>query len=306
MPADEYLQAVLLGRDTLDAVDNAAVRALPPGDHFATHLHGTMELIICTGGSITLTLFRTPVTLAPGEYLVVYPQIPHCSDAGPQGCGILQLHFHTEVFQRLFSDTLQDRELYFLIDLAMKRRRFLKQTASPQFYDCALYLKEELEQKRPNYRRMCDLYLFQLILLLSRQVGAGVAPGSSLQNRHLMTAAQYIQQHYAEKITAAQVAELLRGNAPAAVGAVLAAPQHELLHLPHLLPHQQGRRAHGPARGELSPHPPRAGHGLWQPGPFFRHLQGENGRGPHPLLRPAEGRPRYNKVKTTPKRRKPP
>ena len=50
MPADEYLQAVLLGRDTLDAVDNAAVRALPPGDHFATHLHGTMELIICTGG----------------------------------------------------------------------------------------------------------------------------------------------------------------------------------------------------------------------------------------------------------------
>lgn len=207
MPADEYLQAVLLGRDTLDAVDNAAVRALPPGDHFATHLHSTMELIICTGGSITLTLFRTPVTLAPGEYLVVYPQIPHCSDAGAQGCGILQLHFHTEVFQRLFSDTLQDRELYFLIDLAMKRRRFLKQTASPQFYDCALYLKEELEQKRPNYRRMCDLYLFQLILLLSRQVGAGVAPGSSLQNRHLMTAAQYIQQHYAEKITAAQVAE---------------------------------------------------------------------------------------------------
>ena len=96
MPADEYLQAVLLGRDTLDAVDNAAVRALPAGDHFAAHLHSTMELIICTEGSITLTLFRTPVTLAPG---------------------------------------------------------------------------------------------------------------SSLQNRHLMTAAQYIQQHYAEKITAAQVAE---------------------------------------------------------------------------------------------------
>ena len=89
MPADEYLQAVLLGRDTLDAVDNAAVRALPAGDHFAAHLHSTMELIICTEGSITLTLFRTPVTLAPGEYLAVYPQIPHCSDAGPQGCCIL-------------------------------------------------------------------------------------------------------------------------------------------------------------------------------------------------------------------------
>ena len=72
MPADEYLQAVLLGRDTLDAVDNAAVRALPAGDHFAAHLHSTVELIICTEGSITLTLFRTPVTLAPGEYLAVY------------------------------------------------------------------------------------------------------------------------------------------------------------------------------------------------------------------------------------------
>src|SRR5699024_1151211 len=140
-------------------------------------------------------------------YMVVYPQIPHCSDAGRQGCAILQLHFHTEVFKRLFSDTLQDRELYFVLALAMKRGRFVKQTASPHFYDAALYLNEELQQTRPNCRRMCDLYRFQLILLLSRQVGAGVAPGSSLQNRHLMTAAQYIQQHYAEKITAAQVAE---------------------------------------------------------------------------------------------------
>ena len=207
MAADEYLQAVLLGRETLHVIDNAAARSLPAGDHFPTHLHNTVDLILCTEGSITLTLFQTPLTLGPGEYLVIYPHIPHCSDAGPAGCGILQLHFHTEAFRRLVADALKNRGLYFLLDVAMDRRRFLKRQATEQFYDCVLYLGQELEQKRPNYRRMCDLYLFQLILLLSRQVGEGMAPGSPLGNRHLMLAAQYIRQHYAEKITAAQVAE---------------------------------------------------------------------------------------------------
>lgn len=207
MAADGYLQAVLLGRDTLHLIDNAVVQALPPDDHFSTHLHNTVELILCTEGTITLTLFQTPLTLEKNEYLVIYPHIPHCSDAGPEGCSILQLHFHTEAFRRLVADALKDRELYFLLDVAMDRRRFLKQRATEQFYDCVLYLEQELEQKRPNYRRMCDLYLLQLILLLSRQIGEGIAPGSSLGNRHLITAAQYIQQHYAEKITAGQVAE---------------------------------------------------------------------------------------------------
>ena len=168
MAADGYLQAVLLGRDTLHLIDNAVVQALPPDDHFSTHLHNTVELILCTEGTITLTLFQTPLTLEKNEYLVIYPHIPHCSDAGPEGCSILQLHFHTEAFRRLVADALKDRELYFLLDVAMDRRRFLKQRATEQFYDCVLYLEQELEQKRPNYRRMCDLYLFQLILLLSR------------------------------------------------------------------------------------------------------------------------------------------
>ncbi len=207
MAADGYLQAVLLGREGLNVIDNAAMRTLPAGDHFSTHLHDTVELILCTEGSITLTLFQTPLTLTKGEYLVIYPHIPHCSDVGPEGCGILQLHFHTGAFRRLVADSLKDRELYFLLDMAMNRRRFLKQRATGQFYDCVLYLEQELEQKRPNYRRMCDLYLFQLILLLSRQAGEDIAPGGTLGNRHLILAAQYIQQHYAEKITAAQVAE---------------------------------------------------------------------------------------------------
>ena len=207
MPRQDYLQAALLGKDAPSMVDNASLQDLAPLDHFSTHLHPTVELIICTAGQIDLTLFQTRVTLRENEYLVIYPRIPHCSDAGPQGCSILQLHFHADSFRRLFSDSLQDGQLYFLIDLAMNRRRFLKQTASPQFYSCVLYLKQELEQKQPNYRRMCDLYLFQLILLLSRQVQREILPHSLPGNRHLILAAQYIQQHYAEKITIDRLAE---------------------------------------------------------------------------------------------------
>lgn len=39
-------------------------------------------------------------------------------------CVILQIHFHPDVFMDLFSDSLRDNQLYFLLDLTIGTEKF--------------------------------------------------------------------------------------------------------------------------------------------------------------------------------------
>ena len=51
-----------------------------------------------------------------------------------------------------------------------------------------------------------DLYFTQMLLLLSRDMGA-VRSDNLLKNRHLLSAFEYISSHYQEKIAAKELAE---------------------------------------------------------------------------------------------------
>ena len=41
-------------------------------------------------------------------------------------CVILQIHFHPDVFMDLFSDSLRDNQLYFLLDLTLGQKNFIQ------------------------------------------------------------------------------------------------------------------------------------------------------------------------------------
>ena len=178
MPADEYLQAVLLGRDTLGrrgqrgGARPACRRPFrrPPAQHDgAHHLHRRQH-------------HPSPCSAPPSRWrrASIWPSTPRSPTAptrGRRGAASCSSTSTPRCSSACFPTRCRTGSCISSSTWPMKRRRFLKQAASPQFYDCALYLKEELEQKRPNYRRMCDLYLFQLILLLSRQAGGGDGAG---------------------------------------------------------------------------------------------------------------------------------
>ena len=190
----------------LGRVGSASVKALPAGYEFSPHLHAEAEINCCLSGDAQITPDGAPVGLGPGQFLLLYPEVPHGASSR-EGCVLLQMHFHPHQFRRLMADPLQERELHFLLDLTLGRRRYFCGQTTPQLRDTVAYLQRELQQQAPNYRQMCELYLLQLVVLLSRQIGERSGPGNTLRNRHLVVAAQFIAAHCAEKLPVERVAE---------------------------------------------------------------------------------------------------
>lgn len=190
----------------LGQAGGASVKALPAQYTFAPHLHAQAEINCCLSGKAVITPDGTPVTLEPGQFLLLYPEVPHGA-ASRDGCVLLQMHFQPGRFQLPLSDRLREQQLYFPLDLMLGRRRYFLGQTTPQLRDTVDYLQQELHTRGPNYRQMCELYLLQLVLLLSRQIGRQDGPGGTLHNRHLVVAVEYIAAHYAEKLTVERIAQ---------------------------------------------------------------------------------------------------
>ena len=190
----------------LGQAGSASVKALPANYTFAPHLHAEVEINCCLSGQAVITPDGAPVTLETGQFLLLYPEVPHGA-ASQEGCVLLQMHFQPGHFQLPLSDRLREQQLYFPLDLMLGRRRYFLGETTSQLRDTVDYLQQELHNRQPNYQQMCELYLLQLVMLLSRQIGREDGPGGTLHNRHLVVAAEYIAAHYSEKLTVEQVAQ---------------------------------------------------------------------------------------------------
>lgn len=206
--SQNFYRDILLTGNTQKVIDNAIIQTLPENFHFGPHIHTTVELFICLEGQCTMTIYQTPVILEKGTYIAIFSNHPHsCDTSCEQGCVILQLHFHPNIFMNLFSDILNDNHLFFLLELTLGQKNFVKSSCSEQLYYCLNFIREELCLEAVNYRKMVDLYFAQLLILISRDISSTVSQNSIQGNRHLLSAFEYINSHYAEKITAMQLAE---------------------------------------------------------------------------------------------------
>ena len=203
-----YYQNILLASSSQKVIDNAVLQTLPGDFHFGPHMHSTVELFICLEGQCTMTISQTPVELKREDYIAILSNHPHsCDTPLGEGCVILQLHFHPDIFMNLFSDTLNENLLFFLMDLTLGQKKYIKGICSQQLYSCLHFIREELDQRGTNYQKMVDLYFAQLLILVSRDISNTVSSNSIQSNRHLLSAFEYINQHYAEKITVEKLAE---------------------------------------------------------------------------------------------------
>lgn len=204
-----YYRDILLTNSTHKIIDNAVLQSLPADYHFGPHMHSTVELFICMEGQCTMTIYQTPVVLEKEDYIAILSNHPHsCDTSSQEGCVILQLHFHPDIFMNLFSDTLKENHLFFLLELSLDQRKYIQGQCSPQLYDCLRFIREEMDGKQANYQKMVDLYFAQLLILISRDISQTVNSSSSIHsNRHLMSAFEYLNIHYAEKFTVEMLAK---------------------------------------------------------------------------------------------------
>ena len=187
-------------------IDNAALRELPGGFHFDTHMHHSVEIVVCRRGTLTITAQDDVQEVRAGEYLVVFPNVLHRADVrGTEPCCILQMHFNRSgLLRESRVDELGGPE-GFLLELALEKRKFLRGGATEQLEACINGIRLELDCRRCGQDEMMDSYIRQLFILLSRDLKEnGERPVR--RNPHLIRASLYIGSHCTGKITVADVA----------------------------------------------------------------------------------------------------
>lgn len=202
-----YYKDILLNSSKQSVIDNAVIQRLPVGFHFGPHMHPTVEVFVCLKGQCTLTVCQSEIEMEKEDYIVIFQKRPHsCDVKKEEECVILQLHFHPNVFMDLFSDSLRDNQFFFLLDLVLERKNYIKGKCSEQLYYSMEYIYEESKHKKPNHQKLIDLYFEQVLMLLSRDIGE-TRDGDVKNNRHLLSAFEYIKSHYTEKIVVEQLSE---------------------------------------------------------------------------------------------------
>ena len=191
-------------------VDNVISTTFPDRFHFSTHLHRTVELLLCRTGRVVITIQGREYEVAPGEYLVVFPDIPHSTDVpygGPSQ--VLQTHFHAQSFYQKANPSIPGCEVAFSVELSLGRRKYFKGKSSPQLEACVEGIGRERSNPRDQGEEMIHLYLAQLGLLLSRDLleQTSQAGHSALyDNPHLVNAALFINEHFMDKLSVNEVA----------------------------------------------------------------------------------------------------
>ncbi|MEG2420009.1 MAG: AraC family transcriptional regulator [Oscillospiraceae bacterium] len=190
------------------SVDNAVTQDLPASFHFGTHLHRTVELLICQSGTIVITIQGVPQEVCMGEYLVVFPNVLHSADV-PLGapCRILQTHFHSREYSDLASDRLPAGDQTLSFELTLNKRKFLKGTALPQLEACLAGLRTELSLQQENREKMVTSYLSQLNILVSRDLDVHAGGKGLYGNRYLVNATLFVNERYMDKLTVSELAQ---------------------------------------------------------------------------------------------------
>lgn len=188
-------------------VDNALIQEMPAAFHFDTHMHRTVEIMICLSGSTVITVQNVPVEIGSGEYLVVFPNVLHYADVPADApCNILQMHFHNDFLPKASGSRPPTSELGFTFELSLDKRKFLKGCSTPQLEACLSGVRAELALPREGGDKMVEYYMRQLNILLSRDLSSRSDGGRLYENRYLVNATLYVNEHFMEKLSVGSIA----------------------------------------------------------------------------------------------------
>lgn len=210
MDKSNYFQITLLDESDENIIDNITVQHFPNNYHFNTHMHRTAELIICTKGSCVITLHQNSIIIEPGYYIVIFPNTLHSTSTDvncSNYCNIVHLHFHTNVFEDIIPYSNSKPNLSFLSELILGEKKFYKAKSSPALQNCIKSIYYEYSNRNENWKKMIDLSLSQLIIILSRDLDSKILFDGLYKNRHLINSTAYINKNYSKKLTVSKIAK---------------------------------------------------------------------------------------------------
>lgn len=203
--SNNILELLFYSENMKHLIHNALIRTLEPGFHFGPHCHQNIELCLMEKGSCDIVINGDPITVHSHEFIVLFPNVIHTFDMpGNENCQFLQLHFSPEDFLNLDSKLYEDQR--FLYYIATGSRQYLKSKFTNRLLSCIERITNEMNNSQLNHIALANLYIYELMLLLSREVQHSFQDFLNVRHPIVIRATRYIHENIDQKLSLDSIA----------------------------------------------------------------------------------------------------
>lgn len=199
------LETLLFQQEKQNLIHNALIRHLESGFHFGPHCHQNIELCLMQEGQCDIIVSGETISVHKNEFMALFPNVIHSFHVKDgNSCQFLQLHFRLDNFLNFNPKMYKD--LRFLYYLATETKQYLKAPLGDRLLSCVERISFELNHEELNNLAIANLYIYELIFLLSREIQQSFHEVLNIENPHTFAAIRYINENIDRKITLDDVA----------------------------------------------------------------------------------------------------
>lgn len=196
----------MLYRQKSGIIYNALSRTLQPGYFFGPHCHKNVELCVMKKGECDITVNSEVITVRGGELMVIFSHMVHTFHMrSTRPAVFLQMHFDPESFLHVSPTVVEN--VGFLHSMADEHSSYLHQPCSPDLVGCVERVCREMRSPDEAFSGpLSQLYIHELIFLLSRETDQSYRQVFSIGNPLAISAIQFISDRMDQRISLQDVA----------------------------------------------------------------------------------------------------
>lgn len=207
---DSQLFSRLKLLQTSTIIRNVLIETLPAGYDFSIHIHLDCEFYLIQSGSCSMEIAGSTILCKKGDYLLIMPFIPHSiTVSGEAECSFFHMHFDLRFLQdpdyRL--DVLLNVNLYEYLTTFVPF--YIYGENKFQIKNCLDSLIYEHQHQITANVTLSNFYLFELILLISKDVQKNNKLKIDPANQFITKTLKYIEENYSGKILLDDIADSL-------------------------------------------------------------------------------------------------
>ena len=200
LSSQNILESLLYGKEHKKLIHNALIRNLNGEYFFGPHCHINIELCLMLEGECDIIVNGESHTVHTHELFLLFPNVIHSFYVHENSsCQFLQLHFSPEIFFNLNSQIYEEQQ--FLYYLATETRQFLNFEFTDALFSCVNRIECEMNSNSVNHIALANLYIYELILLLSRTTDISNTDNIETCHPTVLKAVHYINGHLTEKLS---------------------------------------------------------------------------------------------------------
>lgn len=195
---------------TSTIIRNVLIETLPAGYDFSTHTHLDCEFYMIQSGSCEMEIAGKNIACKKDDYVLIMPFIPHSITVSNESdCTFFHMHFDLRF--------LQNPEYRLDVFLNVNLHEYL--TTFVPFYiygENKLLIRNCLESLLHEYQHqitanvtLSNFFLFELILLISKDVQKNNKLKIDPANQFIIGALKYIEENYSGKVLLDDIAASL-------------------------------------------------------------------------------------------------